>query len=175
MSWINTDYVKYPTRRLHLGYQKLSRDEIDRVVDRLSLMKEETRPNINDEHSSGGIKKSRRLDQDDVHALVDRLSKETRKRGDVIKNDKTIVTSYAWCNGKLLHFQHKPLDGTWHWNATWIVRILKGFVDGDFKCKFYTFIRTWPRARNATIAGFQSRVMFSAWWSTNGNTFIGLS
>ena len=127
MSWISFDYVKYPTRNLHLGHQKLSQDEIDEVVDRLSIAKERTR--IGDEQagrSSSGTKrlkadinepwlrKSGKLEKDDIDALVDRLSKETMKRSEDVKNEKTIVTSYAWCNGKLLHFNPKPLDGTWH-------------------------------------------------------------
>ncbi len=113
MSWITTDYVKYPTRNLHFGCQKLSRDEIDRIVDRLGSTKEQT---ALDKHSSSEVKKSRKVDQNAVHFLVERLSKETRKREDDvdIKNEKTIVTSYAWCDGKLLHFHPKPLDGTWH-------------------------------------------------------------
>ena len=82
-------------------------------MDRLGSTKEETGLF---KHSSSGVKKCREIDQNAVHVLVERLSKETRKREneDDIKNEKTIVTSYGWCDGKLLHFHPKPLDGTWH-------------------------------------------------------------
>lgn len=113
MSWVTAEFVKYPARKLHLGYQKLSRDEIDRLVERLSSVKEERKL---DSSETGALKKSPKLHQHDVEALVQRLSKETRTREEdkVVKNEKTIVTSYAWCDGKLLHFNPKPLDGTWH-------------------------------------------------------------
>ena len=113
MSWITTDYVKYPSRNLHFGHQKLSRDEINKVVDRLSLIKDES---SHDHGVSDTIKKPRKLDQDYVDALVHRLSNETRTTRDDsnVINNKTVVNSYAWCDGKLLHFHLKPLDGTWH-------------------------------------------------------------
>ena len=111
MSWITTHYVKYPTRSLHLGHQKLSQDEIHGVVERLSLVKDDTKRH---EPVLDEVKKCRKLRQDDIDVLVNRLSKEKRNQDDEIKNEKTIATSYAWCNGKLLHFHPKPLDGTWH-------------------------------------------------------------
>ena len=109
MSWTTTHYVKYPSRSLHLGHQKLSQDEIHAVVERLSLVKEDAK-----RRHEPVVKKCRKLRQDDVDVLVTRLSKETRNEDNEIKNEKTIATSYAWCHGKLLHFHPKPLDGTWH-------------------------------------------------------------
>lgn len=113
MSWITTEYVKYPARNLRLGNQKLSRDEIDRVVNRLSFVREETTLH---KHPCDRMK-CRKLDQEEIDSLVERLSKETRKKqdrvGNEIKQDKTITTSFAWCNGNLIQFHPKPKDGTW--------------------------------------------------------------
>lgn len=120
MSWITKEYVKYPARNLHLGYQKLSQGEINRVVERLSAQSREQMTKFHvqsSEHlNGGGMKKSQKLDADEIDALVERLSKETRKLEDVneMKHDRTIVTSYAWCHGKLIQAHLKPLDGTWH-------------------------------------------------------------
>ena len=70
MSWITTHYVKYPTRSLHLGNQKLSQDEINAVVERLSLVKEDTKSH--EQPVSVEVKKCRKLRQDGIDVLVNR-------------------------------------------------------------------------------------------------------
>ena len=155
MSWVTADFVKYPARDLHLGHQKLSRDEIDRLVDRLSSVK--VKSNL-DSKESGGLKKPRKLHPHDVEDLVQRLSKETRTRekDKDVKNENTIVTSYAWCNGRLLHFHPKPLDGTWHWciSHIWLQWWTEHQVYLDSTAKNYHF-NVWTSSYFET--GFEIR------------------
>lgn len=87
-----------------LGYQKLSEDEIDNVVERLSKARQ---PSAQTKRTRPAIEK-RELSKDDIYAMVARLAnKETnavktpdRQRIHPFKKEWGVcLNSYAW-NGK---------------------------------------------------------------------------
>lgn len=114
MSWINTRYINYPEKKLSLGHQKLSNEQVEAVVDRLNVVKK-------CEERSNATGPSVNMTRDEISDMVDRLADKEKNIEKTPERDRTgackqmgIVNTYAWNDGKILRNNiHQP-DGNFY-------------------------------------------------------------
>ena len=117
MSWIHTNYIKYPESKLKLGHKRVSNKEIYETVKRLTEIK--IKPNADEERFE--------LDEPimtskDIKNMLQRLADKDKNLHRTPERCRTgsyeqlgLVNSYAWIDGRILQGRLNPVaDGNYY-------------------------------------------------------------
>lgn len=110
MSWIHTNYIKYPDYKQSLG-KKLPKEQVNAVVNRLHVVNKQ-------EQSSDTQEKRSRMSKEEIDDMVERLADKDKNLLKTPERDRTgalsesgVVNTYAWNCGKTVRIHPHRADG----------------------------------------------------------------
>lgn len=115
MSWINTNYIKYPESKLKLGHRKASKQEIEETVTRLNVVKKDLSENGQISQLNGP-----KMSSEEIENMLQRLAHKEKNVERTPDRSRTgsyrqlgLVSSYAWTDGRILKSHFKTADGNY--------------------------------------------------------------
>lgn len=115
MSWVYTNYIKYPESKMKLGHRKASKQEIGETIARLNV--EKKFPSDNQGSQQNGPKMS----SEEIENMLQRLADPEKNLHRTPERSRTgsdkqmgLVNTYAWTDGRILQSHPKVADGNWY-------------------------------------------------------------